>query len=622
MYKTLSGKEISLSEKIAKGGEGEVYEIVGDSNNCIKVYYERIRSPEKEEKLKYMVLNPPEDLQGITHKICWPKDVIYKEGEFVGFLMPKAFDDSLLPYHLCQPLIPKKLSSQWHTTFDRKTFKGITSRLKLSVNIVAVVNRIHSINKYIIVDLKPQNLLVTAFGKISIIDMDSVQIAQNEKILFKAPVSTPEYTPPEASDIIKSKTPITKDWDTFSLGVLVYEILCGIHPYVGSAKPPFDSLNTIQEKIKKNLTHVTKGESVFSILPPLHKTFYNYNTDLKNIFKRIFSPYILNVSVRPRLEEFGETLFNDVALLEEELKKEEQKRLEQEKIKKKLEELEAIKNYKKLKKSNRQLQNDYTSAINKLAVHKSENTILRKQVEETKNKSNTLVPLLVICLLLFMGLFIGKHSMNDKLLKEYNLLMDNYDIEISKLKKKNLYLERKKQNLKNLNKTFNTVVSKTRNKPNPRKKPQVQNKISGNIVDENYQILPGARILEKGTNNYTEGSFDGDFILKTKSDKGTLLISYIGYISKEIVFSKSITKIGVVKLMKEAPKVIYKYKTTFDNPTFEIPLRAEPNIMSRELYSCPKDAKVYVLNKSDEVYYKVSVDGYTGYVSSAALKKN
>ena len=440
MYKTLSGKEILLCKKIAKGGEGEVYEIVGDSNNCIKIYYERIRSPEKEEKLKYMVLNPPEDLQGITHKICWPKEVIYEEGKFVGFLMPKAFDDSLLPYHLCQPLIPNKLSSQWHATFDRKTFKGITSRLKLSVNIVAIVNRIHSTNKYIIVDLKPQNLLVTAFGKISIIDMDSVQIAQNEKILFKAPVSTPEYTPPEASDIIKSKISITKDWDTFSLGVLVYEILCGIHPYVGSAKPPYESLNTIQEKIKKNLTHVTKGESVFSILPPLHKTFFNYNTDLKNIFKRVFSPYILNVSVRPRLEEFGETLFNAVALLEEELKKEEQKRLEQEKIKKKLEELEAIKNYKKLKKSNRQLQNDYTSAINKLAVHKSDNTSLRKQVEETKNKSNALVPVLVILLLIFMGLFIGNYSSNDKF-QENNLQPEQHEGDIFISNYKSLTLE-------------------------------------------------------------------------------------------------------------------------------------------------------------------------------------
>jgi hypothetical protein len=434
MYKTQSGKEITLSKKIAKGGEGEVFEIVGDSNNCIKIYYERVRSPEKEEKLKYMVLNPPEDLQGITYKICWPKDVIYKKGEFVGFLMPKAFNDSLLPYHLCQPLIPKKLSSQWHATFDRKTFKGITSRLKLSVNIVAIVNRIHSTNKYIIVDLKPQNLLITAFGKVSIIDLDSVQIVQNDLVLFKAPVSTPEYTPPEASDIIKSKITISKDWDLFSLGVLVYEILCGIHPYVGSAKPPFESLNTIQEKIKVNLTHITKGESAFSVLPPLHKSFYDYNSDLINIFKKIFSPYILNLSERPSLEDFGGTLFNAVALLEVELEKEEKKRLKQEKIKKKLEEKEALKNYKNLK-------NDYRIAINKLVVYKSDNTILRKQLEETKNKSNALVPVLVILLLLFMGLFFGTYYSNNKKSQENNLQPEQYETDISSSNYKSLTLD-------------------------------------------------------------------------------------------------------------------------------------------------------------------------------------
>jgi len=430
MYKTQSGKEITLSKKIAKGGEGEVFEIVGDSNNCIKIYYERIRSQEKEEKIKYMVLNPPENLEGVTHRICWPKEVIYKEGEFIGFLMAKAFNDSLLPYHLCQPLIPKKLGAQWHTTFDRKTFKGIASRLKLSVNIVAIVNRIHSTNKYIIVDLKPQNLLVTAFGKVSIIDLDSVQITQNDLVQFKAPVSTPEYTPPEANEVIKSKSAISKDWDVFSLGVLVYEILCGIHPYVGSAKSPHENLNTIQEKIKVNLTHITKGESAFSSLPTLHKTFYDYNTDLKNIFIRIFNPYVLNVSARPDLEDFGETLFNAVALLEEKLKKEEHKRLEQEKIKRKLEEKEAIKNYKKLK-------NDYDLTLSKLAVHKSDNTSLRKQLEETKNKSNALVPVLVILLLLFMGLFIG----NNKKFQENNLPLEQYETDISSNNYKSLTLE-------------------------------------------------------------------------------------------------------------------------------------------------------------------------------------
>ena len=32
--------------------------------------------------------------------------------------MSKSFDNSLLPYHLCQPEIPKKLDSKWHSTYD------------------------------------------------------------------------------------------------------------------------------------------------------------------------------------------------------------------------------------------------------------------------------------------------------------------------------------------------------------------------------------------------------------------------------------------------------------------------------------------------------------------------
>lgn len=436
MYTTLSKKEISLGKKIAKGGEGEVFEVLGNSDNCIKIYHKHLRSNEKEEKIKYMVANPPSDLQGINYKICWAKDVIYKEGEFVGFMMPKAFDDSLLPYHLCQPVIPKKLDKKWHNTFDRETFKGKTSRLKLSVNIVAAVNRIHNTKKYVIVDLKPQNLLVTALGKVSVIDMDSVQIIENKKVLFKAPVSTPEYTPPEASDIVRSKIPITKDWDTFSLGVLVYEILCGIHPYVGSAKPPFDSLNTIQEKIKVNLTHIIKGESAFSMLPAIHKTFYNYDENLKNIFKKIFNPYIINISKRPELEEFGKSLFDAVYLIEDKLKIEEQKIKEEEKLKKKIEDQEAIENYKKLK-------DDYISVINNLAVHKSENTSLKKQLEEIKNKSNVLTPILLVLLLFFIGLSIFNHSSNSKKSQENNLPLEQYETDISSNNYKSLILDNK-----------------------------------------------------------------------------------------------------------------------------------------------------------------------------------
>jgi len=65
----------------------------------------------------------------------------------------------------------------------------------------------------------------------------------------------------------------------------------------------------------------------------------------------------------------------------------------------------------------------------------------------------------------------------------------------------------------------------------------------------------------------------------------------------------------------------YKFETTFNNPAFNVPLRSEPNINSRELYQCPKWATVYVIDDSGEIFYKVSVDGRIGYLSKGFLKK-
>jgi clan AA aspartic protease (TIGR02281 family) len=65
----------------------------------------------------------------------------------------------------------------------------------------------------------------------------------------------------------------------------------------------------------------------------------------------------------------------------------------------------------------------------------------------------------------------------------------------------------------------------------------------------------------------------------------------------------------------------FKFQTTFNNPPFEIPIRTEPNVNSREVYSCPKNAKVYVIDNNDEIFFKVYVNGYTGYLTSGFLKR-
>jgi len=74
-----------------------------------------------------------------------------------------------------------------------------------------------------------------------------------------------------------------------------------------------------------------------------------------------------------------------------------------------------------------------------------------------------------------------------------------------------------------------------------------QSKITGTIVDETNQSLPGASVMEKGTTNGTQTDFDGKFTLNAKSNSGVLVISFIGYKSKEVSFSSSKANLGSIQ---------------------------------------------------------------------------
>ncbi|WP_026775969.1 TonB-dependent receptor [Polaribacter sp. Hel_I_88] len=75
-----------------------------------------------------------------------------------------------------------------------------------------------------------------------------------------------------------------------------------------------------------------------------------------------------------------------------------------------------------------------------------------------------------------------------------------------------------------------------------------QTKITGTIVDGTNQPLPGASVLEKGTQNGVSADFDGKFSLTAKSPSGTLVISFIGFKSKQVTFSAANSNLGSIKL--------------------------------------------------------------------------
>ena len=65
----------------------------------------------------------------------------------------------------------------------------------------------------------------------------------------------------------------------------------------------------------------------------------------------------------------------------------------------------------------------------------------------------------------------------------------------------------------------------------------------------------------------------------------------------------------------------YKFRTWLRNPPIELPLRTQPKTDADVIYKCPKNARVYVIDNSNEFYFKVYVNGHIGYLSSYWLLK-
>lgn len=318
---TSNNQTIFVEDKplATRGGEGSVHRIISPSqynSHCVKLYFRQYRTRKREQKIQHMIKNPPPNLNGLKNggcMICFPEEVAYENNKikrFAGFIMPLAFNGSSQLYELCLPNT-KKLSSAWNNKYDRSLAKGIESRLKLCVNIAAAINFIHA-NKYVLVDLKPQNILVTVDGKVAVIDLDSVQIVNNNQVLYHAQLATPEYAPVECNRFAPDKNLILETWDRFSLAVVFYEILFGLHPYAASNNGQYQNSTTVADKIRDGLfVYGSKKNHVF-VKSQLHDNFNRIPSSLQNLFIKAFDTGHSNPSIRPNAEEWGKTIYNEI----------------------------------------------------------------------------------------------------------------------------------------------------------------------------------------------------------------------------------------------------------------------------------------------------------------------
>lgn len=333
--KTNNGIELTLaSTPFKKGGEGSIYKIsnpVSYQSNCVKIYKDfdnpnttlipHIRKCEA--KIKFITENQPSQISNAYFSLAWCKELVYdSRGRFLGFVMPLIFPNEISnDLNLLEPidLHPKIRNDANWEKFKNTNPNYFINRLMLCANLASAVYTIHKIQKYVLVDFKPKNIVITNKGKIGICDIDSMQISNGASVLHYAQVSTPEYSPPESKFVAIRSTKIENSWDNFGIAVAFYQLLFGLHPFSNAGfKPPYHNASLPPSKIENGLfvfgekakTHLIKKD-------PLHENFNRLPKKLQDLFHIALDKGCFNPQARPSAEQWGKELSLAVKYFEE-----------------------------------------------------------------------------------------------------------------------------------------------------------------------------------------------------------------------------------------------------------------------------------------------------------------
>lgn len=293
-YYDSKSRFISLTKNIASSGEGAIWET--DRPGCLgKIYH--TPNLKRVEKLKVMVANQPKDPTSSQNhvSIAWPQELLKdKNGDCVGFLMPaitnaKELIYSYNPSHR-QKFVPR---FNWYCLHA------------ISLNVASIIQALHEKN-YIVGDMKSQNILVNDRSLVSVIDTDSFQITDpNTGKVYRCPVGSEGFTPPELLGKDLSDLTQTRSHDRFRLAVIIHHLLFGYHPFTGKWTGCGDSPEP-DELIRQGLWLYNGNSKLQSTQRTIPLDIVH--PEIKKLFLKCFNDGHKNPSYRPSAKDWCDTL--------------------------------------------------------------------------------------------------------------------------------------------------------------------------------------------------------------------------------------------------------------------------------------------------------------------------
>lgn len=309
-YLGRSGKVYYISDRfIAGGGEGTIYEVTGTPWVVAKIFKDKYRTKERENKILIMLNHSIEN-------VTWPLDILYDvHAKFAGYIMPKLNHTKNLNY----------IYSAGLKNIDLK------NKLLIAYNLCVAVDAVHSVGQ-VCGDLNPQNICINyiegipirdAF-KVTLVDSDSYHIISKD-FVYRCEVGLAEYLAPELHNKIVNgltlkNAPLptyTKETDLFALAVHIFSLLMnGCHPFACAVQFDNNENTFIQDSVvaPQPIENIKSGFFPFNqkrenITYPLYAlSFESLPADIRAMFIRTFEEGYKNPLKRPSAKEWMEVL--------------------------------------------------------------------------------------------------------------------------------------------------------------------------------------------------------------------------------------------------------------------------------------------------------------------------
>ncbi len=281
-----------------EGGEGFIYKFKHPKYGALalKLYISEEKAQKNTEKINFLVNNQiSSDYEYIRY--CWPIGIVTNcaNNRFCGYIMQEAFEGSrdlkILDTHYLNKTIKDVFPNEnlgWYNRYELNTECGLRNRYVILLRWALALHNLHKNGFYVLGDIKPDNVMATSDGKISIIDIDSMQVKTKSKF-FPSSAHTAEYCPSEVLLHLERIKTLHSSYDYFSMGVCFYSILTGTHPYANTkVLPPFDlrdRYNKISYKIKAGLYLRGKNSKFVQTIEPynLHKNFDTLPKEIRTL---------------------------------------------------------------------------------------------------------------------------------------------------------------------------------------------------------------------------------------------------------------------------------------------------------------------------------------------------